>query len=311
MKVYVIIVTYNGMRWIERCLSALRLSTVPVVPVIVDNASTDATPDFIAEHFPEAVLMRQHRNLGFGQANNVGLRWAMSQGGDWFLLLNQDAYLQPDALELLLPHADGNSLLSPLHLNGDGTGLDAMFRQGTMVNTCRRDADAAIAGLPVRPLIDALLLDDDRPCYDVTEVCAACWLMPRALLEQVGGFNPLFFHYSEDNNYYHRLVFHHVRVLLVPKAHVWHDRLIHGNINVYNARKLYRDLLLTACDINRGVLSIAMRWLRRLYLCYRRDLPQGSYRPGGFLLSSVKVLFLWRRLKHSRRVERQVGPSWL
>lgn len=311
MKVYVIIVTYNGMRWIERCLNSLRQSTVPVVPVVIDNASTDGTPDFVSVHFPEAVVAPQKRNLGFGQANNVGLRWAMSTGAEWFMLLNQDAYLQPNALELLLPHADGAALLSPLHLNGDGSALDAMFRLGTMVNTCRRDAEDAMAGKNVHPLIDALLLGNRSGCFAATEICAACWLMPRALLKQVGGFNPLFFQYSEDNNYYHRLVYHHIPVLLVPEAHVWHDRVVHGNPQAFDSNRLYRELLLSACDINHGVCRTLLLWFRRLLKCYRHELPQRRYRPGAFLVAAWKVMRQWRDIKYSRYIELEDSMPWL
>lgn len=298
MNVFVIIVTYNGMHWISRCLEMLRRSTVPVTPVIVDNCSTDGTVDYIRQSFPEARLLLQHSNLGFGQANNVGIRYALSQQADYCLLLNQDAYLQPDALSLLLAESDGQSLLSPLHLNGTGEALDQMFRLSMKLSD--------------NALLDDLLLH--RPLsshYESYEICAACWLLPRTLIEKVGGFNPLFFHYGEDNNYYHRMVYHGVKTLCVPAAHVWHDRGLFGNATAYNHRKLRRDLLLKVCDINAGYLRRLKGRLNVLLRCYTRDLRRGAYRPTGFLQESLWLLFHYRSIRRSRRLEKLQGPTWL
>ena len=74
MIIYAIIVTYNAMRrsWIERCLDSLRGSSVPVTPIVIDNGSTDETRTFVPQRYPEAVWLPQEKNLGFGQANNIG-----------------------------------------------------------------------------------------------------------------------------------------------------------------------------------------------------------------------------------------------
>ena len=67
-KIYVIIVTYNAMQWMDRCLGSLRLSSVPLTPVVIDNGSTDETVAYIRTHFPEAVLLPQEQNLGFASS---------------------------------------------------------------------------------------------------------------------------------------------------------------------------------------------------------------------------------------------------
>ena len=84
MKIYVIIVTYNAMRnsWIDRCISSLRVSTVPVEIIIVDNDSIDGTREYVPANFPEVIWMPQEKNLGFGQGNNVGIRYALDHRAD-------------------------------------------------------------------------------------------------------------------------------------------------------------------------------------------------------------------------------------
>ncbi len=318
MKIFAIIVTYNGMRWIERCLEMLRQSTVPIVPVVIDNCSKDGTLEFVQEHFPEAVVFPQEKNLGFGQANNVGLRYGLENEGDYFLLLNQDAYLQPDAMELLLKESDGESLLCPLHLNGTGEYIDSMVRW-SLRNTIDAEVKPTVCGPgaftakanEAEMLLDDLYFGRLKSKYEATEICAACWLMPRKMVETIGGFNPLFFHYSEDNNYYHRLQYHHIKTLLVPKAQVWHDRGLYGNARAFNQKRLHRDVVLEFCNINHGLGYGFRKFFRLLLRSYVYDLRHGAYKPGAWLAELGWLLTHFQQILRSRKQERQLSNSWL
>jgi GT2 family glycosyltransferase len=96
----VVIVTSNGaLRHMDRCLSSLRESPYTLGPMqvhVVDNASTDGTPEFIASAFPEVRLHRLDLNAGFCVANNVVLRGTTA---DWVLVLNPDTAVSPGALD--------------------------------------------------------------------------------------------------------------------------------------------------------------------------------------------------------------------
>lgn len=288
MKVLIVIVTYNGMKWIDGCLSALRQSTHPVTTIVIDNCSTDGTPEFIAEHYQEVVLRALPENVGFGQGNNVGLRYALDNGFDYVMLLNQDAYLQPDAIEELLKVADGRNLFSPLHLNGDGTRLDWFFRESLRM----ADID----------LLDNLLIDQQpQPTYEVGEVCAACWLLPIDILQTVGGFNPLFYHYGEDNNYYTRLVYHQRKTIIVPAARVWHDRGLFGNEQVYQQRKIRNRLYVVFCDPN---LNTKQRVRKVIRVMIEEPL-------WGTIKELLGALRFYGRCVASRRKEQQRHSTWL
>lgn len=300
MKIFTVIVTYNAMHrdWIDRCMKSLSESSVPTDVIIVDNGSTDGTRDYVPQTYPKAVWMPQKKNLGFGQANNLGIKYALEHDADYVLLLNQDAAISHDAIEKMLAASDGDSLLSPLHLNGDGTRIDEMFRcslklSNNMIND------------------DMLIRRQLAPCYESGEICAACWLMPIALIKKIGGFNPLFFHYSEDSNYYHRLVFHHVKTLLVPSTYMMHDRLLQGNMQAFNHHRLRRDLLLEACNINQGFVKCCWRWLKILIRCYHQDLRQGQYRIGAFTCQMLWLIGHCRNIAKSRRREKKTGLAWL
>lgn len=288
MKVLVIIVSYNGMKWIEKSLSSLRQSTHPLMTIVIDNNSTDGTPQFIAEHFPEVVLVRKERNLGFGQANNVGMRYALDYGFDYALLLNQDAYLQSDAVAELLKVADGSNLFSPLHLSGDGKRMDWFFKESL------RGAD--------NDLLDDLMINHAAAsAYEVGEVCAACWFMPIDMLKTVGGFNPLFFHYGEDNNYYTRLQYHQRKTIVVPAAQVWHDRGKFGNETVYLQRKVKNRVYVVLCDPSLTTL----RQFRKLV----RVMIEDSF--WHTIVETCRAICNYKKIAMSRKQEKQIGTSWL
>ena len=98
-KVAIIIVTWNGMKWIDKCLSSIRQSCLPVTVFLVDNNSTDGTQSYISKNYSEVKLTLSNKNLGFGQANNIAIQQAFEDGFDYYFLLNQDAYIKPDTIE--------------------------------------------------------------------------------------------------------------------------------------------------------------------------------------------------------------------
>ena len=208
----VIIVTYNGMQWLERCLASVPKS---YELVIVDNHSTDDTVAFIEENYPKAKLFKEKQNLGFGQANNKGIRYALNQGADYVYLLNQDAYLEANTIEKLIEicqqdHTFG--ILSPFHYTDGFKALDANF----LMYLERY-------GVHQQIIMDANE-DTLKNVYEIPFVNAAGWLLTRAVLKKVGGFDPIFFHYGEDRNYCQRVLYHQLKIGIVLGSAMIHDR---------------------------------------------------------------------------------------
>ena len=73
VNIYAIIVTYNGMRWVDACFGSLRGSTVPLHTVVVDNGSTDGTPQRIAERFPEVPPKKIVSNFWGSLQTSIGI----------------------------------------------------------------------------------------------------------------------------------------------------------------------------------------------------------------------------------------------
>jgi len=115
-EVSVVVVTYNALPWLERCLESVRGHET----IVVDHGSIDGTLDLVRERFPDARLIEQE-NKGLGGGSNAGMRVA---SGDYFLLLNSDAWALDDAVEKLAAFADEHpdaAVVGPRLLNTDGS----------------------------------------------------------------------------------------------------------------------------------------------------------------------------------------------
>jgi GT2 family glycosyltransferase len=91
-RIYTIIVTYNGMKWIEECLNSILNSSIPVFIIVVDNYSTDGTIKFIKENFSKIILLQQNENLGFGKANNIGISYALKHNADFVFFIKSRCF---------------------------------------------------------------------------------------------------------------------------------------------------------------------------------------------------------------------------
>ena len=97
--------TVSGIRtggFADRCFQSLRESTYPVTTIVIDNASGDGSADYIREHFPEVIVMESDKNLGFGNANNMGMKYAREHDCDYVFLFNQDTWVDANMMEKLV-----------------------------------------------------------------------------------------------------------------------------------------------------------------------------------------------------------------
>lgn len=207
MKALVIIVSYHFERWMDRCLNSLRHSEYPIDILVVDNNSKDQTVQRIKTDYPEIRLIESAENLGFGKANNIGMKIALEEGYPYVFLMNQDAWIAPDTIGTLISLASKHpeyGILSPVHLTGKGDRPDPGFSHYAKLKD--------IAHLPNDELIA------------IPFVNAAFWLIPVQVLRQVGGFCPLFYHYGEDIDFVNRLHFHKLSAGYSPQVFGNHDR---------------------------------------------------------------------------------------
>lgn len=102
-KVSIIVLNYNGIRFLEDCFASLRKVVYPNYEVImVDNASDDESVAQVSRNFPEVKILRNQENIGFAAGNNRGARIAK---GEYLFFLNNDTKVKPDFLNFLVDAA--------------------------------------------------------------------------------------------------------------------------------------------------------------------------------------------------------------
>jgi GT2 family glycosyltransferase len=255
IKIVSIVVTYNGMKWIEDCLSSLNKSSLPIDIIVIDNNSSDQTVSCIKSKFPDVILFEQMDNIGFGKANNIGMTYALKQNADFVFLLNQDAFVNKNSIENLVRVAQKKpeyGVLSPIQLDCSGKLLEAYFFKFMAEDSSRSFYSDFVLGNQLKEI------------YDINFIQAAAWLMPKKTLLEIGGFDPVFFHYGEDDNYCHRLLYHNFKIGVVANTFIRHD----SREKPFNQEKPFSEkylknynlsLLVKYCNINIVFTNLQIR----------------------------------------------------
>jgi N-acetylglucosaminyl-diphospho-decaprenol L-rhamnosyltransferase len=287
--VSVVVVTYNALPWLERCLDSVREHEV----VVVDHGSTDGTLELVRDRYPGVRVVEQE-NKGMGGGNNAGMRAA---DGRYFFLLNSDAWVVGNGLERLVEHADAHpeaAVVGPRLRNPDGTlqrsvrGEPTLWRLATEYLFLRKLA-------PRSRILNPLYAGG----FDHETETEADWLYGPALLvrrdaaDAVGLFDESFFMFSEEVDWMTRFRGAGWTIRFFPGAEVVHvGGASHGGrMYVENLRGHLRFFAkhhgLRSAERVRLLLLWSLR-LRALVL--RRDV----YREGVRFLSSGDAAALIR-----------------
>lgn len=211
----IIIVNWNTREMLKKCLESIMKNQgiQKITIIVVDNNSKDGSKNMIEEEFPEVKLIDSGRNLGFGKANNLAIKQAVTP---FILFLNPDTVVMEGTingmLEFMKTHSEvgaiGCKMINPPH---------GKFKVKT-------DGEAQMLGLqwtptPMKILLKLLFLSDKMiirlkkylPYQDpnksgyVTFLPGACLMVRREVLEKIGGFDERFFMYAEDYDLCHRI----------------------------------------------------------------------------------------------------------
>jgi len=215
-KVIVIVLNWNGKKNTFECLQSLRHLDYPNYEIIVvDNASTDGSQEFLRGNFPEITLIENKRNLGFGGGFNVGVHEAARRRADYVLCLNNDVVVDKNVLKELIKVGESNTKIGGL------CPMEYYYDQPNRINC---------AGGMIRFVHGKLLGHGelDRGQYNKvreTELLSgpAMMLKLNALLD-VGLFDTSYFYGPEDKDIALRLIKKGYKLMFVPHAKVWHKR---------------------------------------------------------------------------------------
>ncbi len=213
--VYVVTVNWNNAPDTLACLETLARLTYPSYRLLtVDNGSTDGSAMRIAEAFPQAELLPLPENRGFAGGYNAGMRYALEHGADFVFILNNDTLAPPDLLEPLVEAAAPPDVAATAPLIFYADAPERVWSAGAGRNPWTLELTenhGRAAGFE----------QQEQPAE--REFLSGCaLLLKREALEKVGLFDEGFFIYYEDSDYSLRLRQAGYRLLLVPRARLWH-----------------------------------------------------------------------------------------
>ncbi|MBV9791509.1 MAG: glycosyltransferase family 2 protein [Chloroflexi bacterium] len=212
-RVGIVLVNYNGMRFMPDCLASLQQMGEPQAKiVVVDNASTDGSAAWVAEHYPSVALIQLPTNGGVTGGNNAGIEWCLANGCDYILLLNNDTVVEPDFLQHLLLHTDARTMTVPRVYFYDNRQL---------LNSHIGHFDFW-RGVNVQYLYGKPESASSRQMQQVTMASTCAMLIPKAIIDEVGIMDDAYFLYYDDTDFIARAVKHGAVIKYIPEAVIYH-----------------------------------------------------------------------------------------
>jgi len=246
MDLSVIIVSFNTKKFLKNCLSSIKKAEV----IVVDNGSSDGSPEMVKNQFPKVKLVENRENVGFARAAGQGLNHVR---GKYVLLLNPDTEVKEGALEKLVafvkkePEAGvvGARLLDP-----DGTVQPSVYHLPTIGGAVRE------YWLGQKGAYEKYAPKGKKP-VEVEAVTGAAMLVSRKTIEKIGFLDKDYFLYFEDLDYCRRARQAGLKVYYLPEAEIIHH---HGKSAAKVGSKAYQYLTQSS-KIYNGLLKYYLLYL--------------------------------------------------
>jgi GT2 family glycosyltransferase len=223
----VIIVSWNAKHFLLDCLKSMNDggSTKSLEIVVVDNASTDGSPEEVEKNFPEVKLIRNETNRGFAAANNIGIK---ESNGRYVCLINSDIEVLGNCLDLLCDYMNGHAsvgMLGPKILNPDMTLQSSCRSFPSLWNNFCIATGLSRIFRGTRVFSGEHMLFFKHDVERRVNVLVGCFLMVRReALNQVGPLDERFFMYAEDIDWCKRFWKAGWEVAFFPNAQAIHYR---------------------------------------------------------------------------------------
>lgn len=226
MELSVIIVSFNVRDYLYQAVASVTDATVSVESeiIVVDNCSSDGSPETIGLQFPNVRVIRNERNIGFGAACNVGINASTSR---FILILNPDTYMEPDAITVALgfikQHPEAGAVGARM-VDGNGTFLPESKRGFPSLRTSLFRFTGMHRVFPRSSFFNAYYLGHlpDNLTGRADILTGAFMMIRREALEKTGLFDTSFFMYGEDIDLSWRLVKAGFTNYFVAEARITH-----------------------------------------------------------------------------------------
>lgn len=276
--VSVLVISYNTRAMTLDCLaSVLAETTVPYELIVLDNASPDGSASAIAEAFPDLRLIASPENHGFAVGNNLA---AEAARGEYLLLLNPDTLVLDHAIDRIVAFAERRPqalIWGGRTLNGDRTLNPAsVFGRITLWSLFCRTSGLALVfrkSAFFNPEEMGAWQRDDERAVDIVQ--GSFFLIRRDLWERLGGFDPSFVMYGEEQDLCRRAAGLGARPRMTPEAEIVH---FHGA----SSRRAAREIMTLKANVT-VVKRHLPAWQRRLGVLLLEAWPWSRMASGGLL----------------------------
>lgn len=256
MKVFVIVLSWNSKEYISKCLDSLqKLTGMPEI-VVVDNASTDNSVSFIKKNYPKLKLIKNSKNLGYAEGNNVGIRYALDHSADFVWIINPDVSVAPDSLSAFLKAAGKYpkaGIFTPKIYFAPGFEFHkerySKKEQGKVIWSAGGLIDWANLITTHRGVdeVDIGQYNTDSLTHFAT---GASIFIRRKVFDQIGLIDPKYYLYYEENDFCQRSRSAGWLVMYIADSMAWHS----------NARATGLGSPLQDYYIARNRMLFGMRW---------------------------------------------------
>lgn len=238
-QVSIILLNYQGADDTIACLKSLQKITYPNYRiVVVDNASPDDSMEQLSNYLksqnsdemtvfdsPDEAMLSSHsptkfsllqtgHNGGYGHGNNVGIKYALKNGGDYVLVLNNDTVVDPGFLEPMVQMCENDSSI------GIASGKiyfydrpDVIWFNGGKFHPCTAKVEHVNFNEKDTGQI---------PPEEITFISGCMWLIPKKIFVEVGYINEDYFMYVEDLEFCQRVMALEYKLEICQLSHVWH-----------------------------------------------------------------------------------------
>lgn len=213
-RVAILLVSYNGKEYTKDCIDSIINSDYGDYSIIlIDNASSDGTVDYVKENYEDrVVILQEAENLGFARANNIGAEYAIKHGAEYVLLLNNDTVIDRGMISSLLKVSNEYTISVPKMFYFDKP--DAIWYAGGKINKFKGYTEHIGTGV-----VDQGQYDEQKQ-IDFATGC--CMLIHKNTIQKIGLFDENYFMYFEDSDFCLKAKKFGVKIIYTPLAQLWH-----------------------------------------------------------------------------------------
>lgn len=207
-KVGVILINYNGKKYIKDCISSLLAQTYKNLEILLwDNHSEDNSVEIVKQMYPQVHMIESQYNYGFAKANNLAAKKMLDMGANYLLLLNVDTIADSFLVERLLQRADDNTVTTARIYRGK-RGSDIWYAGGKLLINEANSRHCNIKNC--------------KNARRVTFISGCCMMIHQDIIRKYGLFDTNYYLYYEDTDLCMRWYLGGVHMYYIPDARLWH-----------------------------------------------------------------------------------------